>query len=83
MSARSPIETGPLPSRSTPTTPVPPTPRCTSMPSASSCLRHDVGGAVLLEPELRMGVEVAALRGQLGMVVLMRSIGFMDGSTEW
>ena len=33
-------------------------------------LRHDVGGAVLGEPDLRMRMEVAPLRGQIGMVAL-------------
>ena len=36
MSARNPTEAWPLPFRNTPTTPVTPTPRCTSMPHSSS-----------------------------------------------
>ncbi|KAG1429440.1 hypothetical protein G6F57_023134 [Rhizopus arrhizus] len=36
MSARRPMVALPLPARNTPTTPVLPMPRCTSMPSASS-----------------------------------------------
>ena len=65
MSARSPIERGELPTRSTPTTPVLPTPRCTSMPNAGEPLGDELGGALLLEAELGMRVDVAPPRGQL------------------
>ena len=58
MSARS-MTVGPSPLRSTPTTPVPPTPLLTSQPAHSSCSAALAAGALLVVRELRMGMEVA------------------------
>ena len=58
----------PWPARSTPTTPVRPMPRCTSMPQRFQPLGDQGGGAVLLEAGLGMGVEVAPPGGQLVLV---------------
>ena len=67
MSARRPIAGLPSPARSTPTTPVPPTPRCTSMPQSVELLRHQIGGAVFLQAEFGVGMDVVADRGQFGV----------------
>ena len=57
---------GLLPTRMVPTTPVLPMPVVTSQPHSLSFSRHDAAGALLLEAELGMGVDVAADGGQLG-----------------
>src|SRR5436305_1201875 len=44
---------------------------------------HDVGRAVLVEPELRMGMEVLALRGQLGVIGFDVLDRFHDVSAVW
>ena len=59
MSARSPIERGDEPFFSVPTTPVPPRPRVTSMPQCGEPAGDDVGSALFLEAQFRMGVKVA------------------------
>ena len=65
MSALSPIARSELPRRIVPTTPVVARPRCTSQPHSASFVATSIGGALLLEPDLGMGVDVAADRGQL------------------
>ena len=67
MSARSPIARGELPTRSRPTTPVLPMPRCTSMPKLFELAGDDLAGALLLEAELGMGVDTRRNVGQLGV----------------
>ncbi len=54
--------------RMTPTTPVLPTPAWNSTPSAASSLRHDFRGAMFLEAELRVCVQIAPHRGELGVL---------------
>ena len=65
MSARRPMLRGALPRRRVPTTPVLARPRCTSQPNSASLAATRSDGAVLLEAELRMGMDVAADARQL------------------
>ena len=60
MSARSPTEAWPLPLRNTPTTPVLPTPRCTSMPHSSSFRATRSAVRYSSSPSSGMGVNIVA-----------------------
>ena len=66
MSARRPMARGLLPTRMVPTTPVLPMPVVTSQPHSLSLPATICDGALLLEAELGMGVDVAPDGGELG-----------------
>ena len=68
MSARSPIVASPLPERSTPTTPVRADAAMHLDAPFLQLARDQIGGAVLLQPEFRIGVDVLADRGEFGVV---------------
>ena len=68
MSARSPIVAWPLPARSTPTTPVPADAAMHLDAPFFQLLRNQIGGAMLLQTEFRVGVDVTSDRGQFGVV---------------
>ena len=68
MSARSPIVASPLPERSTPTTPVPADAAMHLDAPLLELPRDQFGGAMLLQTELRIGVDVMPDGGQLAVV---------------
>src|SRR5579859_4984719 len=86
MSARSRTVLPGRPPRSSPTTPVPAMPVCTSRPWSRS---DEAGGLVLLEPELGMGVQAPAvghdLRGDVleGGGFCMHGAGSNHGRRVW
>jgi hypothetical protein len=64
-----------------PTTPVVPMPRWMGMPHSVSLRGHQVGGALLLEAQLGVGVDVAADGSDAGRWVTMESMSFMAGQS--
>ena len=68
ISARSPTEASPLPLRSTPTTPGLADAAMHLDPPFRQLARHQVGGAVLLQAQFRMGMDIAANGGQFVLV---------------
>jgi len=57
-----------MPARNTPTTPVLPMPRCTSMPPPFELARDGFCGAVFLQTQFGMGVDVVAECRELVLV---------------
>src|SRR5689334_6620557 len=85
MSARRPSVASPLPERSTPTTPVPPTLRCTSMPHSSSFCATSSAVRCSSRPSSGLAWMSRRMAVSSGWNWRMRSIGesVMSASFVW